>query len=325
MASPIRLVKAFWRRLVRASKTDTYRGASNALFGGLADRFGDAFQGLEEDLKSANFDILYRTYVSEIFMSFTLAFITGLGISGILIYFYNPPLIFTLVLALMLPTIFGSAAAALLVFYPTWRARNRARDINRNMPFALNHMSAISGSGVPPSSLFQLLVDFEEYGAIAEEADKVARKVQVFGEDVTTALREVAQQTPSDDLREVFYGMVSTIETGGSLQDFLDERAQRALFDYKMKSQREIERLSTFASFYTAILVAAPLFLVTILAVLETIGGGLFGYPIKARCGFINALLGACPIGVIDIGAYILIPIANIVFILALEVTQPEI
>jgi len=83
--------------------------------------------------------------------------------------------------------------------------------------------------------------------------------------------------------------------------------------------------LTTFASFYTALLVAAPLFLITILAILEVIGGTLFGLPIKSSCGVLGALLGQCQIGVIDIGAYIFIPLANTIFIIVLEVTQPEI
>ncbi|MFB6265672.1 MAG: type II secretion system F family protein [Candidatus Nanohaloarchaea archaeon] len=312
-------------RIQRAARSNTYAGASNALFGGVSDKLTDPLQDLEEDLQQAGMDILYRTYLSEILMGGFLASITGLGISILVSAIYNPPILFAFLLILFLPVILGVVVVSVMYFYPAWKARNRARDINRNLPFALNHMSAIAGSGVPPSSLFELLVNFEEYGAIAEEADEVVSRVKVFGDDVTTALRDVAGITPSDDLEEVFYGMVSTMETGGNLKDFLDERADRALFDYRMRREKEIDRLTTFASFYTALLVAAPLFLVTILAVLETIGGGLFGYPIKARCGFISALMGQCPIGIIDIGAFVAIPIANVIFIVVLEVTQPEI
>lgn len=325
MISVTRSLKKGVERVARALKADTYAGASNALFGGVSDRFGDYFLGLEDDLEAANIDVLYRTYISMMFMGGLLAILAGIGISIVVQFLYDPPALLAAIMVTMLPL-----TLAILVFlgtylYPAWRARNRARDINRNIPFALNHMSAIAGSGIPPSSLFELLVNFEEYGEIAEEADDVVTRVNVFGDDITSALRDVANNTPSEDLREVFYGMISTLETGGSLRDFLDERSERALFNYRIKRQKQIDRLTTFASFYTALLVAAPLFLVTILAVLETIGGGILGYPIKARCGFINSLLGGCPMGVIDVGAFILIPLANIIFIIVLEVTQPEI
>ncbi|MDY6768639.1 MAG: type II secretion system F family protein [Candidatus Nanohaloarchaea archaeon] len=320
-----RLLRRTVERLARALQAETYAGASNALFGGAADRFGDLFLDLQEDLEQADTDILYRTYVAEMFMGAFLSMIGGVGIAVFLGVRFSLPAVFFVTAVVGIPLILAILVMLGMYLYPAWRARNRARNINRNIPFALNHMSAIAGSGVPPSSLFELLVNFEEYGEIANESDQVVTRVKVFGDDVTTALRDVAERTPSEDLAEVFYGMVSTLETGGELKDFLDERAERALFDYRMKRQKEIDRLTTFASFYTALLVAAPLFLVTILAVLETIGGGIFGYPIKARCGFINALLGGCPMGVIDVGAFVVIPLANIIFIAVLEVTQPEI
>ncbi|MDY6773890.1 MAG: type II secretion system F family protein [Candidatus Nanohaloarchaea archaeon] len=325
MRSPKRFSRKVWERLRRALQAENFAGASNALFGGLSDLMLDSFRDLEDDLEQANIEILYRTYLSEMFMGAFLAFLAGLGIVSAIGIVIRPPLLFTALLLLFFPIVLAILALMAAYFYPTWKARNRARDINRNLPFALNHMSAIAGAGVPPSSLFELLVGFEEYGEVAEEADEVVNRVKVFGDDVTSALRDVAEQTPSDDMREVFYGMVSTMETGGSLKEFLEERADRALFDYRLRREEEIDRLTTFASFYTALLVAAPLFLVTILAVMETIGGGLFGYPIKSRCGFINSLMGGCPMGVIDVGAYIAIPIANILFIILLEVTQPEI
>ncbi|MFB6294571.1 MAG: type II secretion system F family protein [Candidatus Nanohaloarchaea archaeon] len=325
MISVTRILQQILTRLSRALQSDTYAGASNALFGGVADIFGDYFIDLEDDLEQANADVLYRTYVAEMFMGAFLAVMAGLGLAAIITVTYNLPVIFLAVAWTVLPLTLAILIMLGMYLYPAYRARDRARDINRNIPFALNHMSAIAGSGVPPSSLFELLVNFEEYGEIANESDEVVTRVKVFGDDVTTALKDVAQKTPSDELKEVFYGMVSTLETGGDLKDFLDERADRALFDYRLKREKEIDRLTTFASFYTALLVAAPLFLVTILAVLETIGGGLMGYPIKARCGFINALLGGCPMGVIDVGAFIIIPLANIIFIAVLEVTQPEI
>lgn len=325
MTSVTRILKNTVERLSRALQSETYAGASNALFGGAADVFGDVFLDLQDDLEQADADVLYRTYVAEMFMGAFLAMFAGIGLATVVSVTYSLPTVFILVAFAVLPLTLAILVMLGMYLYPAWKARDRARDINRNIPFALNHMSAIAGSGVPPSSLFELLVNFEEYGEISNESDEVVTRVKVFGDDVTTALKDVASKTPSEDLKEVFYGMVSTLETGGDLKDFLDERADRALFDYRMKRQKEIDRLTTFASFYTALLVAAPLFLVTILAVLETIGGGIMGYPIKARCGFVNALLGGCPMGVIDVGAFVIIPLANIIFIAVLEVTQPEI
>ncbi len=312
-------------RLRRAVRADTMAGAANALFGGVADRVGPYFSDLETDLEEADMRILFRTYLSQMFLAMTFAAVGALGLVAVLALTMELPLMLVGVLTVFLPLTVMLFVFMVMYFRPSWRATHRARDINRNLPFALNHMSAVSGSGVPPSTMFQLLVNFDEYGEIASEAEKIVTRVDAFGEDVSTAIRDVAEHTPSDDLRDIFYGMVSTSETGGSLEDYLSERSERALFDYRIKREKEIKRLTTFASFYTAILVAAPLFLVTILAILEVIGGSVLGFPIKASCGFIGAILGECPIGIIDIGAFILIPVLNVLFIITMEVFQPEI
>ncbi len=312
-------------RLKRAAQARSFAGASNALFGDIADTYGYMFEDLEDDLKQADINLLFRTYISEMMAATVIAVIVGFLAAVFIDLFVPIPMMISLSLFFALPILFGTMTFAGLYIYPSWKASKRRGNIKSNLPFALNHMSAVAGSGVPPSAMFGLLVNFEEYGEISTESRKIVTKVHAFGEDITTAIRDVAKETPSEDLEEIFYGTVSTIETGGSLQQFLEESADRALFDYRIERRKQIERLTTYASFYTALLVAAPLFLITILAILEVIGGELFGLPIRSTCGVIGAVLGECPIGVIDIGAFFMIPIANAAFIIFLEVTQPEI
>lgn len=322
---PAKKKKQVLTRLQRALQAQSFAGASNALFGGITDKYGYAFEDLGHDLKKANVNVLFRTYISEMLAATTFAVLMGISIGIILDLMAPIPTMIKAALLFSLPLMFGTAAFGSMYLYPSWKAKKRAADIKMNLPFALNHMSAVAGSGVPPSSMFNLLVNFDEYGEISNESKKIVTKVHAFGEDITTAIREVAKETPSEDLEEIFYGIVSTIETGGSLEAYLEEAADRTLFDYRIERQKQIERLTTFASFYTALLVAAPLFLITILAILEVIGGELFGLPIKSTCGIFGSLIGQCQIGVIEIGAYLLIPLANTVFIVVLEVTQPEI
>jgi len=123
-------------------------------------------------------------------------------------------------------------------------------------------------------------------------------------------MRETALETPSEELKEILYGMISTIETGGSLNEFLSEQAESALFDYQVRREKQIENLSTYASFYTALLIAAPLFLIAVLAIMNIIGGDLFGFAIG---------------DIMNVGVYVVIPFINLLFIGALQLTQGDI
>jgi flagellar protein FlaJ len=192
-----------------------------------------------------------------------------------------------------------------MYYYPQQKASSRRKDIEESIPFAMNHLSAIATSGIPPSGMFELLASFEEYGGISREAGKISRRVNAFGEDFTTALRETAERSPSEEWNDILYGILSTVETGGNLEDFLKEKSEEALFEFKIEKEKEIERLSTYASFYTAILIAAPVFLVTVLSVMNLLSPNIAGFSIRS---------------LMWIGVHILIPVINILFILFLGI-----
>ncbi|MDY6778105.1 MAG: type II secretion system F family protein [Candidatus Nanohaloarchaea archaeon] len=290
-------------------EADTFAGLSNTLFGRIVDKYPEQFRELRDYLEQSDTNVLFRTYVSQMFLASILVFVAVFFAVLTSVLIIRPHPLLSVVLVISAPGFVASMFFVFLYIYPEQVAKSRATNINRNLPFALNQMSAVASSGIPPSSMFKLLTNFEEYEEISKEAEKIVTKIEVFGEDLTTALREVASETPSDDLQEVLYGMISTIETGGNLNEFLQEQAESALFDYRMRRKEQIQNLSTYASFYTAILVAAPLFLIAILAVMNMVGGSLLGFQIDQ---------------IMRLGVYVLIPLINIAFILMLTLTQEE-
>lgn len=294
---------SFIEKLKQASKTNNVSAAANALFGPTVDKYGEQFESLKGDLQEADMDVLYRTYVSKMFLYSSFGFILGMigGVSYVLTG--------DITLTNMIRFGFGvPVSLALIIFgfmylFPSQQAKRRKKRIDDNLPFALNHLGAIATSGIPPKSMFELLNTFEEYGGISEEAGEISRRVNVFGEDLTTALKQVAEKSPSDDWSEVLYGIVSTVETGGDLESYIQEKAEEAMFDYNQQRQKEIEKLSTYASFYTAILIAAPVFLVVILAVMNLLGGTIAGFAIR---------------DLMFLGVHVLIPVINALFVIFL-------
>ncbi len=300
-SNPFRL--GLFARLKQAASAETTSAAANALFGPTVDRHGKYFQGLKQDLNEADMDVLYRTYVSKIFLYTIGAFFLAMLGGGIYTLSVGATTYQIVRYSVGMPLAVSILVFAFMFMYPGQKAKRRKRAIDESLPFAVNHLSAIATSGIPPSSMFQLLSTFDEYGGISREAGEISRKVNVFGEDFTTAIREVAESSPSEEWSELLYGILSTVETGGNLEDYLKEKAEEALFEYKMEREKEIERLSTYASFYTAILIAAPVFLVTILSVMNLLGGQLMGFAIR---------------DLMWMGVHVIIPVINTLFILFL-------
>lgn len=296
----------FLERLKQASKTQTLSAAANALYGPTVDKYGHYFEDIKEDLKQADIDVLYRTYVSKMFFYSTAAIV--IGFFGGLFYSIQmrlPP-VQIIRFTIGAPIALGLTIFGFMYLYPSQKAKSRKKSIDSNLPFALNHLGAIATSGISPTAMFELLNTFEEYGGISREAGEISRRVNVFGEDLTTALREVAERSPSEDWSEVLYGIISTVETGGSLKSYLEEKADEAIFEYNMEKEKEIERLSTYASFYTAILIAAPVFLVVVLAVMNLLGGQIAGFAIR---------------DLMWMGVHVIIPVINGLFVIFLAIT----
>lgn len=298
--------KGFLKRLRQAYRTDNFSAAANALFGPTVDKYNSEFEDLKEDLKKANMDVLYRTYVSKIFFYTVLTFITTSCAGAIYFIHVGAPIHSAPQYIIGAPLAISVIAFTSLYFYPGYKANKRKKEIDENLPFALNHLGAIATSGISPVAMFELLDSFEEYGAISDEAGEISRRVNVFGEDLTTALRTVAKKSPSEDWAEILYGIISTIERGGDLKSYIQEKSDEALFEYNIEREKEIEKLGTYASFYTAILIAAPVFLVVVLAVMNLLGGTIGGFQIR---------------DLMWLGIHIIIPAINALFVIFLAMT----
>ncbi|MFH0890289.1 MAG: type II secretion system F family protein [Candidatus Aenigmatarchaeota archaeon] len=280
-----------------------------SIFGWIPEKYEQRFKLVKTGLEKSDMKYLVRTWVS---MS------AAIGVGAAMFSFillsvisYNIKLDFTntLLLLLSLPPIFGVSSFSVLVLYPYQRALARKRSIDANLPFALNHMAAIAASGVPTYVMFNLLTSFKEYGEISKEASKIVRNVDTFGLSVTSSIQQIAERTPSKNFRQLLEGIKSSIETGGDLKRFLKEQAKDALFDYRIRREKYMELLATYADFYTAMLIAAPLFLVAILTVMNMMGGELAGTSIQ---------------NVMMLGIFVGLPLMNIAFLAFVHMTQPE-
>jgi len=271
--------------------------------------FREWLDPLKQEIEQSSIKIVFETYVGKMF------FFSGLSLIAIFLWMMflflvltKIPVLFALVGSLLLSLVAAFAILTIFHSYPFQLVNSKKRSIEGNLPFAMNHMAAISASGVPPFIMFKLLTGVEEYGEISSEAKLVVRNVESFGMDITTAMRQVADRTPSDDFRQFLYGIISTTETGGSLEQYLKNAAKDALFNYRIKREKYLTTLSTYADFYTAVLIAAPLFFISILSVMSMIGGQIMGLSITDA---------------MQLGIYGLIPVLNVIFIMFIHFTQP--
>ncbi|MCX8194453.1 MAG: type II secretion system F family protein [Candidatus Pacearchaeota archaeon] len=263
-----------------------------------------AFKGIEKDLRRANLPYTLSSYISMMLFMTLFAFVV------------------TFILALLLATSIASAfrnigialVLTIIIFlltlnWPASTASGNRRKIDAELPFAISHMSAIASSKVEPSKIFSIMAFAKEYPTFSAEMRKIVNQINVYGYDLTTALKNVAKQTPSRKLAELLNGMSTTITTGGNLTMYLNEKAKSALTDYRLSHERYSTVIGMYSDIYTALLIAAPLIFMLLLAIMSIIGTSFIGMPAESLANF-------------GIG---IIAVLNILFLIFLQITQPEV
>lgn len=273
--------------------------------------FPEYFNPLREEIKYANIGTIFEVYVGRMILISLFSFIAVFVHMVLMLTFFGGfPLWFSVPGAFFVASIIAFVILIIFHSYPYQVMSSKKASIEASMPFALNHMTAVASSGVPPTTIFRLLMGIKEYGQVAEESALIVRNMETFGMDMITAIRQVANTTPSDKFREFLYSIIATIETGGDMKKFLKNVTQESLFEYKIRRERYLSTLQTYADFYTAVLIAAPLFFISILSVMAMIGGNIMGMSI---------------VDAMKLGIYAFIPLLNIVFIAFIHMTQPSV
>jgi archaeal flagellar protein FlaJ len=290
-------------KLDQVAKSNKFAGFSNRFFRNYSEKISKNFQNLDLDLKKANMEILLKTYLSMALLSSTISFFVGLVIFGTLIFFNLKNFIF-----FWIPIVLPGVVFMAFYLYPSGEVSSTQKKISQEIPFATIHMTAIAGSNIEPSKIFKIVADSNEYPTIGREIRKIIIQIEVYGYDLVTSLKNVARRTANKRLAELFAGFATNISTGGSLKNYLEQKSQSFLLDYRLEREKYTQLAGTFMDIYISILIAAPLVLMMMFIVMNVSGLGVGGLSIQI-------LLFLSIAG---------IALMNILFLVVLNIKQPK-
>jgi flagellar protein FlaJ len=179
--------------------------------------------------------------------------------------------IFTVLVTFFLGIYFGYF---LLLKLPGYEKRNRAIKINLTLHNAVAYMYAMRRGGAQLMVVFRSLSDRADiYGEVALEFRQIVRDADFFGHDVVTAIHHLAQTTPSEKLKDFLQDLLSVIESGGDMAEFLSQRVRLYQEEARFEQKQFLNILSLVAESYVTLFVAGPLFLIIIMVVMGMMGG----------------------------------------------------
>jgi flagellar protein FlaJ len=148
------------------------------------------------------------------------------------------------------------------------RAAARAAAIEATLPRTVAFVYALSRSGMAVPAVLATLADNDHvYGEAAREVGVAVREMDAFGTDVLTALQRLARRTPSEGLAEFTENLASVLGSGRSLSSFLRDQYDRYQREAVAQQEQYLELVATLAEVYVTVLVAGPLFFITVLVV----------------------------------------------------------
>lgn len=231
------------------------------------------FENLKPDLQKSGIPLSLSEYVyAMIFISLLififefplLAFISALFIPLLLAFIFSFTI--TIFMCLLIFFVFYS--------YPSLIVRRKRKEIDSSLPFATTYLATIASSGAPPTILFKILSQFEEYGEISKEARKIYRDIEFFGVDLLQAMRKAAARTPSALFKELLWGMTSVISTGSNLSTYLRGKSNGFMQEHRRRLEEFSRTLSLLIEIYLTLIIVGSIFFVIMTAIMSVFSAG---------------------------------------------------
>jgi flagellar protein FlaJ len=307
---------------------------SLTIFGGYAQRIARDRERRERILNAAHMPVTYRAYAAKTLLYSALWALSGsilgvYGLSGILLtqrvvdrgevvavlpesvaflggLFNVPELSLAQLFVLLvlssgtLGVVLGLSTYAIRWWWPAHVAANRRRRIEASLPRTISFVYALSRSGMTFPKVMRILAENRAvYGDSADEVGVAVHEMELLGTDLLSSTKTMASRTPSEQFKEFTANLASVLQSGRSLSNFLREQYERYREEAEAQQEQLLELMATLAEMYVTMLVAGPLFLITILVIMGLVMGGT--------------------LTLLQMIAYVGIPLANLAFIVYLS------
>jgi len=249
-----------WRTMGKYAKTKT-----------------DQLQVLDDSLLKAHMKIRPEEYLAYVLMTTVVAAIVGVVIAivlGVVVFgLLGVGLVLRVLVAGLAMGLLPMMAYFLLLGTPGSRSKSRARDINKRIAAAMSFISAMASADVNIDVIFKELSRQRVYGEISQEAAWITRDTELLGSDILSAIKKAAKRSPSAKFQDFLQGVITTSTSGGQLKPYFLLKAEEYQKENKLELKSQMETLGMLAESFVTVVVAFPLFLVLILAIMAIVGG----------------------------------------------------
>jgi flagellar protein FlaJ len=302
------------------SHSTLYHFAYN-LLGRQLERVFPLFNGLKPVLQQSGLRATFKAYVSLIWFSFILSTILSfvvfvtlsilfpqlIGMIPIVQNFLRFP--YFILLSLILSLAVGCLTFFIVYSFPTYKRMTRKERLEENLVYTSSYMTVLACAGVPPERILRSTAMKDPKFLLSNEIKSIVGKIDLLGYDTLSALNSEIERSPSSLYSNMLRGFAATIRTGGNVKKYFLNTTRQLMQRRSMRLQQFLDSLGIVAEIYVIMLIAFPLLLVIMLAVMASVGGTIWGVDVFYLMYFLT---------------FALIPLCGLMFLVLIEMIQPK-
>ncbi len=264
MSFKISLARSREAPKVKLTFFDKFTSIAFRLFASQSTRLSRSIPGLRDNILKSNYRITPEGLIAVALLS---TVITG-AVATVFIYIGFALLklglttlsfVYALGFVVAIPLVF-----VILINAPRLSASSRAASINNELPFVIGYISVLAGGGVSPLATLRRIASLKLFPASAKEAKRILLEVDVFGQDPTTAIENVARWNPSRRFSEFLFGYTAILKSGGNFMAYVQLKLRDVIENKAAEVKRSADTTGTMAEAYLTITVVLGMVLYTL-------------------------------------------------------------
>lgn len=283
-----------------------YDSMAMRYLGGYIEPHLDLFTDLKKDLKMSGLRKTLIEYISTSVFTCIILFVVELPVFSLIFSLLGLDFFFSLFMATTVAIFVSGLFFVLFINYPKFIIKDKSGSVEKILPYSGIYLSTIASSNLPPHKIFEIFSKFDEYGEFTKETKRIVTDMKMFGFNVYDALEKAIERTPSRDLKDLFWAMLSTLKAGGDLSIYLSEKSKTFLDNYRRNLNEFSSSLSVYLEVYLTALVLGTIFFIILTSVMSGLGGA------SGNLVYIQFFL-----------IFFFIPLISAAFIILIKATSP--
>ena len=151
------------------------------------------------------------------------------------------------------------------LYYPVILAHGRKTRIDLDLPYAISYMQALSTTMLPFDMIRRVYEEAAMFGEVSREFGMIVRDVELFGDDLITAIRSLQLITPSPVFRDFLNDLGIVFESGGDVTAYLAAKTEFFREQAKRELELVLKTIEIMAEVYVVAFVAGPIAIIIII------------------------------------------------------------